>query len=95
MMRNSGNVVGVALAGAILLAAIAPAVGDLGLDALRGDRPGVDRTPLIAAFMTGFGRAYTVSAVLAACGAAISLSRGEAAAVEAPPRSAVAKEVAD
>lgn len=105
MMRNSGNVVGVALAGAILLAAIAPAVGDHGLDALRGDRPGVDRAPLIAAFMTGFGRAYTVSAVLAACGAAISLSRGrpassasargEATAVASPPRPAAAKEVAD
>ena len=100
MVRNSGQVVGVALAGAVLLAALAPAVGEIGLDALRpGGAPGVERRPLVDAFMTGQRRAYFVAAALAATGVVVSLARGRRAPAEhargATPAPAPARDVAD
>lgn len=97
MVRNTGQVVGVAIAGALLVAAITPVVGAAGLDALRtGAEGGATGGPLLGAFMQGFRRAFTLSAALAACGAVISLLRGPRAAVsEATPVVAAAKAEAD
>lgn len=77
MVRNTGQVVGVAIAGALLVAAIAPLVGEAGLDALRtGDNGGATTGPLLNAFMQGFQHAFLLSSVLAVCGAVVSLLRG-------------------
>ncbi len=79
MVRNTGSMIGVAIAGAILLHAIAPAVGDLGLEALGEAAPGGERAPTVAAFVAGFRQAYFVAAAFAALGIAVSLSRGRQA----------------
>ena len=76
MVRNSGQVTGVALAGALLLSAVVPIVGHGGLGALRTTVDEATRGPLVAAFMHGYRQAYFVAAGLAACGLAASLSRG-------------------
>ncbi len=81
MMRNAGQVIGVAIAGALVISAIAPVVGSGGLEALRQSAAsGASVGPLLDAFTTGLRHAFTFSAILAACGAVISLFRG------APPR---------
>jgi hypothetical protein len=84
MVRNSGQVIGVAMAGAVLINAIAPVVGVLGLNALQNPAAGVDHTPLVNAFLSGMRHAYTISAVLAAIGAIFSLSRGRRTRKEQP-----------
>jgi EmrB/QacA subfamily drug resistance transporter len=84
MVRNSGQVIGVAVAGAMLINAIAPVVGALGLNALQTPTAGVDHTPLLNAFLNGMRLAYTISAALAAIGAIFSLSRGRRARKEQP-----------
>lgn len=77
MVRNSGQAIGQAIAGAVVVSAIAPVVGVGGLDALRASAGGdIELTPLLAAFLTGLQRAYLLAAILAACGALISLLRG-------------------
>ena len=77
MVRNSGQVVGVAIAGALIVAAIAPVVGDAGLDALRGGaNGGGSANTLLNAFTQGFRHAFLFSAALAAFGAIVSLLRG-------------------
>jgi EmrB/QacA subfamily drug resistance transporter len=88
MVRNSGQAVGQAIAGAIVVSAIAPVVGSGGLDALRASvSSGIDTTPLLHAFLTGLQHAYLLSAFLAACGAILSLLRGRRpATVQAPGR---------
>lgn len=85
MMRNSGQVIGVALAGALIVAAIAPVVGEAGLDALRAGAQGdAAPTALLGAFMQGFRHAFLLSAALAACGAVVSLLRGPRPGVATP-----------
>jgi EmrB/QacA subfamily drug resistance transporter len=85
MVRNTGQVVGVAIAGALLIAAIAPVVGNAGLDGLRtGAEGGGANGPLLGAFMEGFRHAFIFSAVLAAFGAVISLLRGQPPAADSP-----------
>jgi MFS family permease len=76
MVRNSGQVTGVAIAGALLLSAIVPVVGHGGLGALQGSGDEATRGPLVAAFMDGFRLAFYVAAGLAACGIFASASRG-------------------
>jgi EmrB/QacA subfamily drug resistance transporter len=77
MVRNSGQAVGQAIAGAVVVGAIAPVVGSGGLDALRNSvGSGIDAAPLLHAFLAGFRHAYLLSAILAALGAALSLMRG-------------------
>jgi hypothetical protein len=77
MVRNSGQAIGQAVAGAVVVSAIAPVVGSGGLDALRASvGANVEITPLLNAFLTGLQRAYLLAAILAACGAVISLLRG-------------------
>jgi EmrB/QacA subfamily drug resistance transporter len=76
MVRNSGQAIGQAVVGAIVVSAIAPVVGGGGLDALRASVGGAEVTPLLNAFLTGLRRAYLLAALLAACGAVISLLRG-------------------
>ncbi len=85
MVRNSGQAIGQALAGAIVVAAIAPVVGNLGLDALRtAAGSGTDTAPLLNAFTTGLQRAYLLSACLAAFAAVVSLLRGPRPAASVP-----------
>ena len=76
MVRNSGQVVGVAIAGALIVAAISPVVGAAGLDGLRAGAGGGSSNALLNAFMQGFRHAFLFSAALASCGAVISLLRG-------------------
>jgi EmrB/QacA subfamily drug resistance transporter len=79
MVRNSGQAVGQAVAGAVVVSAIAPVVGSGGLDALRaGVGSGTDTAPLLRAFLTGLQHAYLLAAAFAACGALISVLRGSA-----------------
>ena len=80
MVRNSGQVVGVAIAGALIVAAIAPVVGEAGLDALRSGAGGGSSNALLNAFMQGFRHAFILSAILAAFGAVVSVLRGPSAA---------------
>ncbi len=95
MVRNSGQVIGVALAGALLVAAIAPVVGQGGLDVLRdGASGGETQGPLIGAFVQGVRHAYTLSAALAATGAVVSLLRGTPPAPTPAPQ-ALTSPVAD
>lgn len=91
MVRNSGQAVGQAIAGAVVVSAIAPVVGSGGLDALRASvNSGLDATPLLRAFLTGLRHAYLLSATLAACAAIISLLRGpRPATAPAPTRDPV------
>lgn len=76
MVRNSGQAIGQAIAGAVVVSAIAPVVGGGGLDALRTGTAGGENGPLLAAFVTGLQRAYLLAAILAACAAIISVLRG-------------------
>lgn len=86
MVRNSGQAIGQAIAGAVVVSAIAPVVGGGGLDALRTSiGGGTDTAPLLAAFVTGLQRAYLLSACLAATAAVISLARGPRPATAAAP----------
>lgn len=80
MVRNTGQVIGVAIAGAIVLHALGPAAGAHGLGALRDASEGADRGPLAAAFVAGFRHAYFFAAALATIGVVVSLSRGKPAA---------------
>lgn len=84
MIRNSGQVIGVAIAGAVVVAAIAPVVGDAGLDALRTGGNGAGRNALLDAFMQGFRQVFLLSAIIAACGAVISILRGPSTVAAAP-----------
>lgn len=85
MMRNSGQVIGLAIAGALLVSAIAPVVGHEGLDALRRSAAaGTAKGPLLQAFLDGMRHAYLFSSALAFVGALISLSRGAAPAQTEP-----------
>lgn len=94
MVRNSGQVIGVALAGALVVAAIAPVVGAAGLESLRsGANGGGAPTALLGAFMGGFQRAFLISAVLAACGAIVSLLRGPRPAAATPAAAPTRAEV--
>ena len=87
MVRNSGQVIGSAIAGAILVGAVAPVVGSGGLDALRAGIGGADdQAALLQAFMSGLRSAYLFAAAVAATGAVVSLLRGRrAVAVAAKP----------
>lgn len=76
MVRNSGQVIGVALAGALLLSQFAPGPGHAGLGTLGTSAPGALAGPLRAAFLAGFQRAYLVAALLALSGVVASVARG-------------------
>lgn len=91
MVRNSGQVIGVAIAGALLVNAIAPVVGEGGLDALRTSaQSGGAQGPLVDAFMQGLRHAYLFSAVLAATGALVSALRGPRPSAPSPQPSSPA-----
>ncbi|HEX5503443.1 MAG TPA: MFS transporter [Thermomicrobiales bacterium] len=77
MVRNSGQVIGVALSGALLVGAVAPVVGAAGLGALQHATSPALRDALVDAFMSGFSLAFYISAALAAFGMFSSFSRGK------------------
>jgi EmrB/QacA subfamily drug resistance transporter len=77
MMRNIGQVVGMALAGTILASTMVTIVGHASFGALQaGSNPG-ERATILAAFMVGMHRAYLVAAMICFLGLWTSLVRGK------------------
>ena len=77
MMRNIGQVVGMALAGTILAGAMVSVLGHASFDALHAGGSLAERTPVLAAFMVGMQRAYLIAALVCFLGIWTSLVRGK------------------
>jgi EmrB/QacA subfamily drug resistance transporter len=77
MMRNIGQVVGMALAGTILASTMVAIVGHASFEALQAGSVSGERAAIQAAFMAGMQRAYLVAAVISFLGLWTSLVRGK------------------
>ncbi len=77
MMRTVGQVVGTALAGAILASVMMAVVGHASLDVLHGPASPAEREKVLTAFMTGMHRAYLVAATICFFGMWTSMIRGK------------------
>jgi len=76
MMRNMGQVVGIALAGSILAGTMVSVTGHASFDALHVGDSAAQRAPVLAAFMQGMYHAYLVASVICFLGMWTSLVRG-------------------
>lgn len=77
MMRNIGQVVGIALAGTILAGTMVSILGHVSINALQSGTSPSQRVTILAAFMKGMNHAYLVAAVLSFSGMWASLVRGK------------------
>lgn len=85
MMRNIGQVVGVAMAGSILSATMVSITGHASLHALHTGDSAIQRANVLVAFMHGMSHAYMVACLICFLGMWTSMVRGK-------PKSAVAEE---
>ena len=77
MMRNVGQVVGIALAGTILAGTMVTTLGHSSFEALNAGGSSARKAPALAAFMVGLHRAYLVAAFICLLGMWTSLVRGK------------------
>ena len=77
MMRNVGQVVGIALAGTILAGTMVTTLGHASFEALHAGGSSARKAPALAAFMVGLHRAYLVAAFICFLGMWTSLVRGK------------------
>ncbi len=77
MMRNIGQVVGIAMAGSILAGTMVKVTGHASFHALHAGDSVAQRAPVLAAFMHGMNRAYLVAALICFLGMWTSLVRGK------------------
>ncbi len=88
MMRNVGQVVGIAMSGSILASTMVNATGHASFHALHVGDSAVQRAPVLAAFMQGMYHAYLVASLICFLGMWTSLVRGKpepATAESSPP----------
>lgn len=76
MVRNVGQVVGIAVSASFLLSSLSRVTGDGGMGSLATVTPGSMAPAFLAAFIQGMHTAYWAAAVFAAVGVAASLVRG-------------------
>jgi hypothetical protein len=76
MMRNIGQVVGIAMAGSILAGTMVKVTGHASFHALHTGDSAVQRAPVLAAFMHGMNHAYLVASLICFLGMWTSLVRG-------------------
>lgn len=79
LMRNTGQVVGMALAGTILASALVTTVGQASLDSLHTGVPPAQDSKILQGFMMGMRRAYLAAALVCFLGVWASLIRGKQA----------------
>jgi EmrB/QacA subfamily drug resistance transporter len=77
MMRNVGQVVGIAMAGSILAGTMVKVAGHASFHALHTGDSAAQRAPVLAAFMHGMNHAYLVAALICFLGMWTSLVRGK------------------
>jgi hypothetical protein len=77
MMRNVGQIVGIAMAGSILAAIMVSVTGHASLEALHTGGSAVQRTQVLTAFIHGMSRAYLVACLICFLGIWTSLVRGK------------------
>lgn len=77
MMRNVGQVVGIALAGTVLTGAMVTVLGHASFEALHAGGSPARRAPALAAFMVGLHRAYLIAAFICFLAMWTSLVRGK------------------
>lgn len=77
MMRNVGQVVGIALAGTILTGAMVTVLGHASFEALHAGGSPARKAPALAAFMVGLHRAYLIAAFICFLAMWTSLVRGK------------------
>lgn len=79
MMRNIGQVVGIAMAGSILAGTMVNVTGHASFHALHAAGSAAQRAPVLAAFMRGMFHVYLVAALICFLGIWTSLVRGKSA----------------
>jgi EmrB/QacA subfamily drug resistance transporter len=77
MMRNIGQIVGIAMAGSILAGTMVNVTGHASFHALHAGDSAAQRAPVLAAFMQGMYHAYLVASLICFLGMWTSLVRGK------------------
>lgn len=77
MMRNVGQVVGIALAGTILAGTMVSTLGHASFEALHAGGSSLHKTPALTAFLTGMHRAYLTASFICFLAMWTSLIRGK------------------